>query len=36
MEIVKSAEKENVKINRLVENIGSLGGTTMKLLSALA
>lgn len=36
MEIVKSAEGENAKVNRLVENIDDLGGTAMKLLGALA
>lgn len=36
MEIVKSAEDENVKINRLVSNIEELGGAAIKIIGALA
>ncbi len=35
MEIVKSAEDENVKINRLVSNIEELGGAAIKIIGAL-
>lgn len=36
MEIVKSAEADNTKINRLIANVESLGGTVIKLLGKLA
>ncbi len=36
MEIVKSAEDENTKINRLVSNIEELGGTAIKIIGAIA
>jgi hypothetical protein len=36
MEIVKSAEDENIKINRLNANVEDLGETAMKLVVALA
>ena len=36
MEIVKSAEDENTKINRLVSNIEELGGVTIKIIDAVA
>lgn len=36
MEIVKSAEDDNTKINRLFANIEELGGVAIKLLGALA
>lgn len=36
MEIVKSAENEHTKLNRLVDNIGELGGIAIKLLGAIS
>ena len=36
MEIVKSAEDENTKINRLVSNIEELGGVAIKIIDAVA
>jgi len=36
MEIVKSAEDENTKINRLVANIQALGGVAIRLIGAVA
>jgi hypothetical protein len=36
MEIVKSAEDDNTKINKLVANIEDLGGAAIKIIGAIA
>lgn len=36
MDIVKSSEDENTKVNRLVNNMQDLGGTAIKIINAIA